>query len=268
MIQIGILSIGNEILNGVTLGTNAHWMTQQIVALGGEVDQHIVVRDNQKAICRAIKHLLKNSLTFIITTGGLGPTHDDITVASIAQCLGLPLVLDQTAEAIIKRQYKKLFEQKIVPTSKLTPARLKMAMLPKGANALDNTIGGAPGVFLKVPSQKKYLILLPGVPEEMKQIFTESFIPLLTAHLEKTSGSKYYQDFCEIPAPDESTFSPHIDFVSKQVPKVYIKSMPKPYGTKTTLRIWVSARGESRQEAKRSVEKAIHLLRKWEEKNL
>jgi molybdenum cofactor synthesis domain-containing protein len=266
MIKIGILSIGNEILDGIIEGSNAHWMTQQILAIGGHVEEFMVVRDLDTSICRAINRLLEDDLSFIITTGGLGPTHDDVTVASIAKCLNKPLLLNEEAKTIITRQYQRLYEQKIVDTPDLLPARLKMAMLPKGGIPLDNTVGGAPGVLLDLPTQNTQLVLLPGVPNEMKQIFTESFIPLLLSHIEATGGGQYHQAFCEVSAPDESTFSPHIDKIAVQIPQVYIKSLPKPYGTKTTLRVWVSARADTKQEAVKYVEKAITLLKRWKKK--
>ena len=85
MTRVGVLSIGNEILDGIIQGTNANWMTKQIVSLGGVMEEFMVVRDIETSICRGLKRLLEDKLNFIITTGGLGPTHDDITLASIAK---------------------------------------------------------------------------------------------------------------------------------------------------------------------------------------
>ncbi|MHA1917359.1 MAG: competence/damage-inducible protein A [Candidatus Ranarchaeia archaeon] len=265
-VRIGILSIGNEILSGIIVGTNSHWMINQIVKFGGEIIETMTVKDEKEHIGKAIKRLLEDDLDFILTTGGLGPTHDDISVLSIAGSLNLDLEENKQAIEIISRQYDKLFKKKIVKSPELTPERVKMGLLPKGSTPLNNEIGGAPGVLIEPAGRKSKIILLPGVPEEMKHIFTDSVIPLILEKMSQQNSEKYYQEFTEVSITDESYFSPFIDEVSKKYPSVYIKSMPKPYGTINKLRIWVSSRNTNEKTAQENVKNAINLLKKYEKK--
>ncbi|MGY5871395.1 MAG: molybdopterin-binding protein [Candidatus Thorarchaeota archaeon] len=250
---VGILAIGNEVLDGLVLDTNSNWMELKLVALGLQIKRLVSVRDELEEIGKALEFAM-DACDVIITSGGLGPTHDDITLKAIALALDLEVTESAEALAIVERQYKTLFEKGIVQSPDLTEARVKMAMIPEGAEPLDNRVGGAPGVRLQVGNST--IFCLPGVPSELKFIFEDSIISWLSERVEQ----KFFEQVVEFGMHDESTFAPAIDVVMKKHPGVYVKSMPKTYGTSRTLRVWVSARGENLTDLTELVKAAVKSL--------
>ena len=251
--RVGIIAIGNEVLDGLVLDSNSNWMESKLAALGVGVIRLVSVRDEIDEIGKALK-FIGEACNLIITSGGLGPTHDDITLKAIALALGLRLTESPEALAIVKRQYKALHERGIVSSPDMTDARLKMAQMPEGATALDNRVGGAPGAMIR--EKDSTIFCLPGVPSELKFIFEGSIVPWITERVTKN----FFEQVVEFGMHDESVFSPAIDIVMKNHPGVYVKSMPKTYGTTKTLRVWVSARGEVLSAAKAQVRDAIRSL--------
>ncbi|MFX1331009.1 MAG: molybdopterin-binding protein [Promethearchaeota archaeon] len=253
LVKAGILTIGNEVLDGLVLDTNANWMELRLTALSAEVHRLVGVRDVKKEIGAALDFLVGNC-QLVITSGGLGPTHDDMTLEAIASHLGLPLIQDKDALAIVERQYKMLSDKGIVADSDISEPRKKMAKIPEGSVPLDNAVGGAPGVMLEVNDTT--IFCLPGVPAELKYIFENSVKPWV----EERVSEKYVEKIVEFEFKDESVFAPYIDRAMKKTPGVYIKSMPRSYGTSDVLRVWVSARGLNDAELNEIVSKAISSL--------
>jgi molybdenum cofactor synthesis domain-containing protein len=252
-LQVGILTIGNEVLDGLVLDTNSNWIELRISALGAETKRLVSVRDTIREIGSALD-FLKKSCDVIITSGGLGPTHDDMTLKAIALNLGRALVEDPKAAEIVKRQYRMLYEKGIVQTPDYTESRRKMAVIPEKSIPLDNTVGGAPGI--RIDEENATIFCLPGVPKELKSIFDSSVMKWF----EKTCKTKYYEKVMEFPERDESVFAPYIDHAMKAFPKVYIKSMPKTYGSSNVLRVWISARGDNLTKLQEDVSGAIEFL--------
>lgn len=255
MPNIGILVVGNEILDGLVLDTNSHWIINQLKAVRMPVIERITVRDKVSEIAKALRRLLEDGCDIIFTTGGLGPTHDDKTLRGVAEAFGLPLELNDEALAIVERQYRKLHKLGFVRAAELTEARRKMAILPKGARPLDNRIGGAPAVLLEVGDT--WIICLPGVPRELKWIFENEVIPLLRRRM---SGA-FAERVIRLQRGDESAIAPILEEVMREVPGVYIKSMVRPHG-EGGIRLWVSAWGETQSEVERLVEEASRRLMK------
>ncbi|MHA2394547.1 MAG: competence/damage-inducible protein A [Promethearchaeota archaeon] len=251
--QIGILVIGTEILDGIIQDTNTKWIINRLKPLNFNVKESITVRDNTAEIARALNRLIDDGCKFVFTTGGLGPTHDDMTLKGVAEAFDLPLDLNEDALAIVTRQYKILHKRGIIHTGKITDARRKMAVLPQGAIPLDNRAGGAPGVLL--PVEDSQVICLPGVPFELMWIFDNQVMPLLKNRVEGI----YFEKILYYPLRDESTLAPIIDQVMKEVPNVYIKSMVKPYG-ESGIRLWISARGQNQTEVENRVDRVAKLL--------
>ncbi len=252
-LKAGIMTIGNEVLDGVILDTNGNWMELRLAALGVIVERQTSVRDTVADIGRGLAYL-RETCNVVITSGGLGPTHDDMTLNAIATTLGLQLEEDSAALSIVQRQYQHLYEQGIVTSPDLTESRKKMARLPVGSTPLDNTVGGAPGVM--IAHDGTTIFCLPGVPRELRAIFESSVRPWV----EKKSTQHYFERIVDFEISDETVFSPFIDRVMKKNPGVYIKSMPQTYGSSKVLRVWVSARGNNVGALKTSVEKAISAL--------
>ncbi len=251
--SVGILAIGNEVLDGLVLDTNSNWMELQLIALGLQMKRLVSVRDEIEEIGKALDFLM-DSCDVIITSGGLGPTHDDMTLRAIALHLNRSVSEDPNALAIVQRQYKTLYERGIVQSPDMTEARKKMAIIPEGSVPLDNRVGGAPGIRLN--EGQKTIFSLPGVPSELKFIFEDSVIPWLSKRVKR----KFHEQIVEFGMHDESVFAPAIDIVMKKYPGVYIKSMPKTYGTSKSLRVWVSAAGNDKKDLIHLVKNAIKSL--------
>ncbi|MHA2425495.1 MAG: competence/damage-inducible protein A, partial [Candidatus Thorarchaeota archaeon] len=234
-LRAGILAIGNEVLDGLVQDTNSIWIEKRLNALGIEMRRLVTVRDEIDEIGLGLKFILEEC-DVVVTSGGLGPTHDDITLKAIAQALNLELIEDQQALQWIQDRYTTLLQKQIVPTDELTDSRRKMARLPKGSIPLRNEVGTAPGVQLDFNS--KTIFCLPGVPGELFDIWDRSIQPWL----EKESSESYYQIVVEFDFIDESLFAPIIDKVMSQILGVWIKSMPKRYGTTRVMRVWISSR--------------------------
>jgi len=200
--QIGILVVGNEILDGIVLDTNSHWIINQLKALNLHVKEKVTVRDELPEIARALRRLVADDCTLVFTTGGLGPTHDDKTLSGVAESFGLPMELNEEALSIVTRQYSDLHELGVIKTAEMTDARRKMAVLPRGAKPLDNRIGGAPGVLLDVEGAQ--IVCLPGVPGELKWIFDNQLLTLLKQRVEGAFAEK----IIFLPLRDESTLAP------------------------------------------------------------
>ena len=248
--RAGILTIGDEVLDGLVLDTNSNWIEIHLAPLGVEMSRLVLVRDNLTEIGRALKFLME-TCNLVITSGGLGPTHDDMTLKAVAQAFDRDLVEDPKALSIVEKQYKDLYERGIVNSAEITESRRKMARIPEGSAALNNTVGGAPGVMLKIDNVT--IFCLPGVPSELKMIFDGSIVPWI----QKNSTNEFYERVVEFEMRDESVFAPIIDIVMKKHPGVYIKSMPRTYGTSHVLKVWVSSRGSSKETVTRIVNDAI-----------
>ncbi len=259
--QIGILVIGNEILDGIVLDTNSQWLINQLKALNLNVIEKMTVRDEIQVISKAIRRMLSGGINLIFTTGGLGPTHDDKTLSGIAMAFELPTELNENALQIVTRQYKEMHQRGVIETGEITEPRRKMAILPRGARPLDNRVGGAPGVVLDVEGAQ--IISLPGVPGELMWIFDNQLLSLLKGKIE----GAFAEDVIYLPLRDESTLAPIIDEVMQDVPGVYIKSMVKPYG-ESGIRLWISSSGQSQTEVEEKVNRVANLLVKRCEERL
>lgn len=259
--QIGILVIGNEILDGIVLDTNSQWLINQLKALNFHVSEKMTVRDEIQAISRAIRRMLSAGANLIFTTGGLGPTHDDKTLAGVAMAFELPIELNDEALKIVTRQYTDMHQRGVIATGEITEPRRKMAILPKSAQPLDNRVGGAPGVVLDIEGAQ--IICLPGVPGELMWIFDNQLLTLLKGMVEGV----FAEEVVYLPLRDESTLAPIIDDVMQDVPGVYIKSMVKPYG-ESGIRLWVSSSGQSQAEVEERVHRVANLLVKRCEEQL
>lgn len=246
----GILTIGNEVLEGIVRDTNSNWLERRLRVLGVKIMRHATVLDDKREIAHGLSFLFE-CCNMVITTGGLGPTHDDMTLESIAEYLGVEIQEDETAAEIVQRQYRELYKKGMVDSPDYTEKRAKMAMIPEGAKPLDNRVGGAPGILIE--TEKTILIVLPGVPKEMKFIFDDS----IAKRIRKQLTGQFVERVVEFPIKDETVFAPFIDKVMEMNREVYIKSMPKTYGSSDVLRVWISARSENEKELTQRVNETI-----------
>ncbi|MGQ9469776.1 MAG: molybdopterin-binding protein, partial [Nitrososphaerales archaeon] len=127
-----IITIGNELLIGKTLNTNAHWLARQITSLGGRITRITVIGDDTNEISLSIKEAIQRKNNFIITVGGLGPTYDDKTLQGVAKALKRELIINDDALKMVEKKYEYMVDHGILKKAELTPARVKMATLPRG----------------------------------------------------------------------------------------------------------------------------------------
>ena len=167
--KIGILTIGNELMNGRTADTNSSFIAREVNQQGWQVEAMMSVGDQFDTIKSRLNYLL--TLTdVVICTGGLGPTADDITTAAIAQAFGLPLYTDENILQGIKDRFAKF-------NLKWVGSNAKQAMFPQGAEIIANPIGTAAGFALQ--REGKIIFVIPGVPAETKRMLPEGVIPVL-----------------------------------------------------------------------------------------
>lgn len=238
MVHVEIIAIGNELLNGEVQDTNTHWLCQQISGLGGRVRRTAMVRDDPAAIVAELQHAVARQAGLIFTTGGLGPTDDDLTLQAIAAATNRDWVLNTEALAQVRAKYERLAEEGSVKTAEMTPARQKMAYLPAGASPLANPVGAAPGMLLRGESWT--IISLPGVPAELKGIFEETLPPVLSEFFE--TGT-YLKQLIIVNCGDESVLAPILREVSSRHPQVYLKSHASAFGPEVKFRVTLSASG-------------------------
>ncbi len=153
IITAAVLVIGDEILSGRTKDRNSGTIAEHLTAIGIALREVRVVGDVKEEIAAAV-NALRARYTYVFTTGGIGPTHDDITADSIGAAFGVPVDIDPRAVAIMAPAYaQRGFE--------LTPARLRMARIPAGADLITNSISAAPGFKIE------NVMVLAGVPDIM-----------------------------------------------------------------------------------------------------
>ncbi|HCL90446.1 MAG TPA: competence/damage-inducible protein A [Candidatus Atribacteria bacterium] len=161
-----IISIGSEILRGQIIDTNANFIAKKLVELGIDLEHISVVSDNPESLLSTLKLALQRA-DLIITTGGLGPTEDDITYQAIARALNLKLIKYPEAEENLKRILEKI-------NKAISPSNLKQVYLPEGAKIIINQYGTAPAMILE--KDNKIICSFPGVPHEMKNLIEENLI--------------------------------------------------------------------------------------------
>lgn len=216
-----MLTVGKELLIGRTMNTNAHWAGKRLARMGSMLKEVTTVDDDLSEIASAFKAILRRSPDMVVVVGGLGPTHDDMTLAGVAKGLGVGVKQNSKALDLIKQHYKR----RGLEDFELTPARLKMARIPVGGEPVVNDFGTAPGVRLPVGNTVVYC--LPGVPAEMRGIFRRSVEPEVRRKLGRLHRA-YIR--LRIEGIYESALAPLISRELRRHPGAYIKSHPR--GTK------------------------------------
>lgn len=249
--NVVILAIGNELLRGDVENSNGHWLSRQFTGLGGHVVHMAVVRDETDHIEREFDHALEYRPQLLVTTGGLGPTADDLTLSAIAQATNCPLEPNPEALAMVAARYAELARAGVVRSAELTPSRRKMGLLPRGATPLANRVGAAPGVCLVLPTLT--VVCLPGVPKELYHLVETSMQPVLARVL----GPGVQQEIVRFAnTSDESRLSEALDTVQRRHPEVYLKSHASGFRPGGWFRISISTIAGSASEAQEATHEA------------
>ncbi|MFL6796311.1 MAG: competence/damage-inducible protein A [Xanthobacteraceae bacterium] len=159
LVTAALLVIGDEILSGRTKDKNIGYIAEYLTALGIDLKEVRVVGDEEDAIVDAL-NALRHRYTYVFTTGGIGPTHDDITADCIAKAFGVSIAVDPRALAILQ-------ERVAATGGEMNEARLRMTRIPKGADLVLNKVSGAPGIWME------NVIVMAGVPSIMQAMLDE-----------------------------------------------------------------------------------------------
>ncbi len=171
--RVELVTIGDELLLGFTIDTNAAHLSRTLAASGFEVVRRTTVGDEAGKIADAVREGLDRTGA-VITTGGLGPTNDDLTKPAIAELFGREMRLDAAIAEELERRWRARFPTSVFPTSNRAQAEI-----PSGARILANRHGTAPGIWLE-DDRGRWVAMLPGVPREMRGMVEEELLPIMT----------------------------------------------------------------------------------------
>jgi len=204
--------------------------------LGGTVRRVLMVPDELPAIEEAVKECLARGPDWLVTTGGLGPTYDDVTLEGVSLALGVLLEENLEAKEMVLRSLSKL-NMGADPRSLFTPERAKMARLPSGSIPLSNPVGTAPGALVKVGGT--WMACLPGVPAEMKAMFLEHIGPRMARGKLRTLTVEV-----EVVGVPEAVLAPFVLKLARTHPSIYVKSHPRGSEEESKLVVQLTGRGE------------------------
>lgn len=222
-VTAALLVIGDEILSGRTKDVNIGFVAAHCTEIGIRLKEVRVVADDEAAIAGAV-NVLRGLYNYVFTTGGIGPTHDDITADSIARAFGVPIDIDPRAVALLRERYAE---------ADLTPARLRMARIPAGAELIENSISKAPGFMIG------NVIVMAGVPAIM-----QTMLRAVTPRLK--TGARLLSDSIRVEAPEGIVALPLAE-CQRAFPDVCMGSYPffegeGRYGANLVLRSTDAAR--------------------------
>ena len=218
IVTAGLLVIGDEILSGRTKDKNIGFIAEYLTALGIDLKEVRVVPDEEGEIVAAL-NALRARYTYVFTTGGIGPTHDDITADSVAKAFGVPIDVDPRVVEIFRAR---------APAMELNEARLRMARIPQGAALVENKISAAPGFWLG------NVIVMAGVPSIM-----QSMLDAVSGKL--TTGAKMLSETVRADAREGDIGTP-LGEIAKANPEVIIGSYPFFDGSGPNTNIVVRSR--------------------------
>ena len=168
--KLAVLTIGDEILSGYTLNTNAAWIGQQLLKIGVEVTMQLTISDNKEEIIKYLKYFNSERFSHIIVTGGLGPTHDDVTPSAFYKYFDAKPIFDEKYWEELKKRFAKR-------NIKIPEKNRNQAMYPDIGNVVENPKGSARGLYFDHNGIKYFA--LPGVPAEMKSMMESGIIPII-----------------------------------------------------------------------------------------
>ena len=204
IVTAAVLVIGDEILSGRTKDKNIGAIADMCTAVGIDLKEVRIVADDEPAIVEAIE-VLRGRYTYVFTTGGIGPTHDDITAECVAKAFAVPLDVHPDAVAILKERLAKT-------GGELNEARLRMARIPRGAALVANKISGAPGFWIG------NVITMAGIPAVMQSMLEEVLPKLKT-------GVKLLSESVRADAK-EGDVGTELGVIAKAHPETIIGSYP------------------------------------------
>lgn len=241
-----LINIGDELLIGQVVNTNAAFIGQQMTAAGFELTDVITIGDDGSAIREAVERAMSKT-DVVLMTGGLGPTKDDITKKVICDIFQRELVMDDAT----LRQVTEMFAARGM---ELTETNRQQAAVPEGCVVLTNTLGTAPGLWME--KEGKVLVSLPGVPFEMEKLIKDEVLPRLKAGNYGSSSLLYKVLQCT--NITESGLSDMLEEYEKQLPEGFkLAYLPKP----GIIRLRLTAEGDDTEKLQNTLNEQFALLK-------
>ena len=248
--DVELITIGDELLLGFTVDTNAAHLARELAALGIGIRRRATVGDVAEDITAAVRDAIERTGA-VITTGGLGPTSDDLTKPSIAALFGREMQLDEEHVAWMEQRWLQRFQRKMPESNRA------QAMLPVGATKLVNRHGSAPGIWLE-DEQGRWVAMLPGVPREMRGMLADTLLPRLRERAFATGEPTVVRSrTLRTTGVAESLLADQIDPIREQFGPIALAYLPGADGVDLRLTI----RGVPSNGADETLAKAAALLR-------
>ena len=235
-----IIAGGSELLTPDRLDTNSLFLTEELNKIGSEVVRKTVVGDNRDLLGEAFRDAL-NRVPLIISSGGLGPTEDDLTRETVAELLGRKLRRNDDILRYIEGRFRALGRE-------MPEVNVRQAMVPEGAEILENSRGTAPGLWLEDAGHS--IVLLPGPPRELKPLFREQVLPRLER---RASGVRMFHREIRVTGLGESHVEQRIMGIYKRFPEVNTTVLAAPGETQVHLRIWT----DDAEHAKKALDEIV-----------
>ncbi|HEX8725088.1 MAG TPA: competence/damage-inducible protein A, partial [Gemmatimonadaceae bacterium] len=246
--KVELVTIGDELLLGFTIDTNAAHIARQLAAIGVEIDRRTTVGDEAAGIAAAVRDALARTGA-VITTGGLGPTSDDLTKPSIAALFGREMRFDEEHFAWMAERWRTRFGREI------PEANRQQAMIPERAVKLRNNHGSAPGIWLE-DDQGRWVAMLPGVPREMRGMLADTLVPMLR---DRVTGDRVVRSrTLRTTGLPESLIAERVAAIGGSVPEAALAYLPNVDGVDLRLTV----RGVASVEADRRLDAAAQRLRR------
>lgn len=238
-----ILCVGTELLLGDIVNTNAAFLSRELARLGINVYHQTVVGDNSDRLKKSLKEALENN-DIVITSGGLGPTYDDLTKETAAELLGLEMKFDEVSMKHIEEYFRKI-------NCQMTLSIKKQAYIPDGAMAIKNDCGTAPGIYIE--KNGKVLVLLPGPPREIEPMFLNYVSPLLQKFTGNTMFSRtvHLFDFGESKA----------ETLLKDMMTTLKNPTVAPYAKDGEVLLRITAAAENKEKAEEMINPVIEQIK-------
>ena len=250
--NIEIITVGDELLLGFTIDTNGAHLARELAAVGIQVVRRTAVGDEAQEIAGAVREALERTGA-VITTGGLGPTSDDLTKPSIAALFGRGMRLDEEHLEWMRDRWRRLFGREMPEVNR------QQALMPEGARKLVNRHGSAPGVWLE-DARGRWVAMLPGVPREMRGMLADELLPLLRSRAAASgngAATVVVSRTLRTTGVGESAVAEMLGDLAKGPPGMPLASLPGWEGTDLRL----TARGQDPESAARTLDDAMGRIR-------
>jgi len=224
-VKLEVLTIGTELLLGQIVDTNAAELGRALAGAGAEVVRHTSIADRPEAIRAAVAEALART-GFVITTGGLGPTRDDMTKREVAALFGKALELDQTVLRALEDRFRRF--GRTMPAINRTQAEV-----PAGATVLPNPRGTAPGLWIE--EQGKVVVMLPGIPSEMRGLLAEEVLPRLA---QRVAGTVVRSRTVRTTGIAESALAERVGAIEEEIAPLTLAYLPSTEGVDLRVTAW------------------------------